>query len=147
VNKEEVRIAHLKDVDEIYLLHKKNILNNWSYDMLVDDYKQPSSSYYVYTINNKIVAYIAISIVVDEITITDIVVDEKYRNTGIATKLINHVEEIAKEKKVVSIFLEVRINNESAINLYKKLNFYKISVRKDYYNNPVCDAIVMVRKL
>ena len=41
------------------------------------------------------------------------------------------------------IILEVRAQNTPAINLYKKYSFKEISVRKNYYNNPVDDAIIM----
>ena len=49
------------------------------------------------------------------------------------------------ENDLLSLFLEVRKSNLAAVNLYKKHGFINVRVRKDYYNDPVEDAIVMTR--
>ena len=62
----------------------------------------------------------------DDFYISVIVVDEKYRNQGIGTLLLNHAVEIAKEKGCKKIVLDVDKDNETAQSLYKKFGFISI---------------------
>ena len=45
--------------------------------------------------------------------------------------------------KVKKVFLEVRSKNTSAIRLYENYGFKKIGIRREYYNNPTDDALLM----
>ncbi len=62
----------------------------------------------------------------DDFYISVIVVDEKYRNMGIGTLLLNHAVEIAKEKECKKIVLDVDRDNETALSLYKKFGFISL---------------------
>jgi len=62
-----------------------------------------------------------------------IYVNEKKRNLGYATKLLNNILENLETKKLEKINLEVSSNNINAINLYEKFQFKKIGIRKKYY--------------
>ena len=64
----------------------------------------------------------------------------EYRNKGIATILMEKLLEEA-----LDITLEVRIDNEIAINLYRKFGFEKVAIRKGYYNG--VDGILMERRV
>ena len=91
--------------------------------------------------NEKLVGFIHINKLYENIDIINIVVDKSYRRKGIATQLINHVIDYFDDVK--SIMLEVNVNNENAINLYKVNKFEVINVRKKYYGND--DALIMRR--
>jgi ribosomal protein S18 acetylase RimI-like enzyme len=54
------------------------------------------------------------------------------------------IEDLIKNN-VISVSLEVNVENISAINLYKKFAFEKATIRKNYYGNK--DAVLMIRKL
>jgi ribosomal-protein-alanine N-acetyltransferase len=77
----------------------------------------------------------------EEVEIIDAFVLEKYRRNNIMTSLFNY---LFKNEKYTKIFLEVSEENIGAINLYNKLGFKVISVRKGYYNG--IDAYVMEKK-
>ena len=51
-----------------------------------------------------------------------------------------------QEKGRGDVFLEVRVSNHGAKALYQRLGFAENGVRRDYYDNPVEDAIVMRRR-
>ena len=68
------------------------------------------------------------------------------RKNKIATKMLERLIEISKQRKLNNITLEVNINNKPAINLYKKYHFEEVGLRKKYYNN-TDDAIIMTLKL
>ena len=86
------------------------------------------------------VGYIDFSIMYEQIFVLD-----SYRKRKIATKLMNHMLNLCKEKQCENITLEVRIDNHSAISLYEKFQFQKIATRKNYYQTK--DAWLMERKM
>lgn len=52
-----------------------------------------------------------------------------------------------KDKGVLKIFLEVRVDNSSAISFYEKFNFKKLRKIKDYYTNPKVDGYAMLKEV
>ena len=73
----------------------------------------------------------------DVIHILKIFIDDKYKGNGYAKLLLDSLDD--------KIYLEVRKNNVSAIRFYEKNNFKIIDIKKDYYQNPTDDALIMVR--
>ena len=66
---------------------------------------------------------------------------------GIAEALMKEMEKRGMSKNVVTYFLEVRKSNEAAVNLYKKMGYVQIGVRKNFYEKPVEDALVMSKTI
>ena len=100
-----------------------------------------SEDIFGYYDNSKLVGFIHVLHSFECLEIINVVVDSVYRNKGIATKLINFV--ISYYDGLEYILLEVNDKNINAINLYKKLNFKVINIRKKYYGND--DALIMKR--
>lgn len=136
-----IRKANLKDINFINNLgiqinnnfektyNIKDYLNNEKYIILVNE------------LNNIINGLLIIYNNVDNFELEIIVVDNEYRNRGIAGNLLNYFfENLGKNKEII---LEVAVNNIKAIKLYKKNKFEIINVRKKYYKN--IDAYVMKR--
>ncbi len=95
----------------------------------------------VYELENNIVGFIEILDLKDEINIINIIVDKSHRRKKIGSQLLEYVIKSNQYKRFI---LEVKTNNEAAINLYKKFGFEKKGIRKGYYNG--VDAITMVRE-
>lgn len=91
-----------------------------------------------YLFENKIVGFILATRLYENIEIEFLYVDENYRNKKIATSLI---ENIQKGIGINRILLEVNVNNNKAINLYKKNGFKEINIRKGYYKGE--DGLIM----
>ena len=91
--------------------------------------------------------YIGAYLVLDEMSITDVAVLNKYRRQGIADSLLKALISEAEKRNAALINLEVRASNEAAINLYKKNGFKKIGVRRGFYSKPSEDAVLMKRDL
>ena len=79
----------------------------------------------------------------DRIEIDYIVVDKECRNLGIATKLLNYIED--KYSNINNITLEVRESNKEAISFYLKNGFKEVIKRKNYYKDE--DGILMIKNL
>ena len=82
----------------------------------------------------------------DEGYITNVAVFPQYRKKGVATALIKRVFELAREKKLAFVSLEVRVSNSNAIALYKKAGFKEEGRRKSFYRDPREDALIMTKR-
>ena len=64
-----------------------------------------------------------------------IFIDAKYRKKGLATKMLQHLESLAREKKMSILTLRVMPKNEPAINLYEKMGFEEYMNTREYLSN------------
>jgi ribosomal-protein-alanine N-acetyltransferase len=78
-----------------------------------------------------------------ESDILNMAVSPAYRGRGAGAALLAALIEISKKNNVEKITLEVRPNNTKAQKLYEKFGFKPIGRRKEYYKNPIEDAIIM----
>ena len=104
-----------------------------------EDFTTPESSHCI-------LGYAVLRQVGDDGELLKIAVDKQLRRKGVGALLMATVLEHAAEKAFESVFLEVRESNTAAIKLYEKYSFKVIRVRKDYYNDPVEDALIMNRE-
>lgn len=88
--------------------------------------------------SGEVTGYIAASEILDEQYLDSLAVRDDQRGKGVATALMKAAFDTGK-----SVYLEVRESNLPAINLYKKLGFTEYAKRRDYYDNPTEDAIMM----
>lgn len=99
--------------------------------------------YYVAVADGKIVGYAGMWHVITEGHITNVAVLEDYRKQGIGDALMAQLEQVAMEKEMIGITLEVRINNTPAQRLYHKHGYRAEGLRKNYYPDTHEDAVIM----
>lgn len=87
----------------------------------------------VYQQDEQIQAYGLVSIAANEAHILNICVAPEYQGQGLGRKMLYKLLDIAEEKGVDSVFLEVRRSNQVAVQLYQQEGFNRIGVRRDYY--------------
>lgn len=125
-------------LDDIRLI-EPNFNNNfdkfWSIDILKNDFKDINSKYIIAKIDNEIVGFAGIKVILDEADIMNIAVKTNKRNLGIGSMLLENLIKIAQDENCSNITLEVNETNKPAISLYEKYHFKRIGLRKKYYNN------------
>ena len=84
-------------------------------------------------------------IMADEAEILNLAVDSSQRRRGTGSQLIQEVIAASNSAGVRKIFLEVRQSNEAARNFYARMGFTETGRRRQYYRQPVEDAVVLVR--
>lgn len=94
---------------------------------------------------NKAIGYLGYFLIYDRIEIDYLYVEKKYRKKGYANILINKLVEISKKENCINITLEVNVNNNVAINLYKKNGFEIIKTIYNYYNGE--DGYLMLKEM
>ena len=92
-----------------------------------------------------VLGYAGILVVLDEGYITNIAVEPAYRRQGIARELLQVFERFALGNKLAFLTLEVRASNAAARALYTKEGYEEVGCRKNYYDYPKEDAIVMTK--
>ena len=136
MEKNNIVISEMSKDDLLYL---KDFLSEfddfWTFNVLEQEFNNNNTTYIVAKENNLVVGFAGLLMIVDEANVMNIVTKKDKRNSGIGTLLLEKLIEIAKEKKSTSITLEVNEKNIPAINLYKKLQFKEVGVRKKYYDN------------
>ena len=89
-----------------------------------------------------LMGYLIVTQVMDVADIDNIAVSPDFRRQGIASLLLD----TALEQMDADVFLEVRASNAPAIGLYQKSGFARIGIRRNYYEKPREDAILMKRE-
>lgn len=91
---------------------------------------------------NEVLGYVGLMFVIDEGYISNVAVAPEYRRQGVADKLISAL--IEREKDALAFMtLEVRESNLPAISLYAKHGFIEVGKRKNYYDRPKENALLM----
>lgn len=89
--------------------------------------------------------YILYHTVLDESVIINFAVDPAFQRQGLGTKLLSHTLDLMVGRQVRNFFLDVRVSNVPAQNLYAKYGFLPLGFRKKYYSHPEEDSVVMVK--
>ena len=137
-------------IDEVYNIDALSFPIPWSKKSIEEELNNPLSIFLVAKEDEKIIGFAICWFVMDECHIGSIAVLPEYRNQGIATELFNTISKEFETHKTKNVLLEVRVSNENAINLYKKLGFSEVCVRPQYYKNPdgtYEDALNMIKDL
>ena len=93
--------------------------------------------------DGEILGYQCTYVSFDEGELTNIAVKKSARGKGVGAHLIRCLQEKAKESGVERIVLEARVTNEAAISLYQKMGFVNLGIRKNLYEHPVEDGVIM----
>lgn len=136
MEKNNIVISEMSEADLLYLKNSLNEFDDfWTFNILEQEFKNENTTYIVAKENDFVVGFAGLLMIVDEANIMNIVTKKDKRNSGIGTLLLKKLIELAREKNSTSITLEVNEKNIPAINLYKKLQFKEVGVRKKYYDN------------
>lgn len=130
-----IREATISEVSSIMVLEAEGIDHPWTIDaikeLINDDNKLAVVA--VNSDNQEVMGYIGVSTVIDEAEVGNLCVLGKYRRIGIATKIMDKLFEMLKERGIKTLFLEVNHDNYRAIALYEKMGFKAYGSRRDYY--------------
>lgn len=143
LNKIDIDILKEEDLEEITRIEKETFSIPWSYDSFKDTIDNENTLYLVAHKDKEVAGYAGLWQSLDEGEITNVAVDAKFRRLGIANKLLNILEEKGHERGINAFFLEVRESNEAAIKLYEKQGFKHLGKRKNFYEKPREDALIM----
>lgn len=144
----EIRPLTEKQLDEVWELNRRCFREGENYPRHTLQYllSDPNTlSYRAATSQNETVGFVFVTITDDGAGhVTTIGVAPEHRKRGLAVRLMAHIEKALQKRSIHTIFLEVRITNTAAQNLYRQLNFSTVQHLPKYYSNGE-DAYLMVK--
>lgn len=143
MEKFSVEMMSLNDLELIKDILQTEFDEFWTYEILQQELLSNNSKYIVVkNLNNNIVGFAGIKIILDTAELMNIVTRKSFRLCGIGKLMLEYLINMCKKVKIKTLNLEVNSQNTIAISLYKKYNFKEVGLRKKYYNNTY-DAILM----
>lgn len=143
-----IREMNLDDVDRVCVLEEMAFSMPWHKESFIEMIENKDALYLVADDGNAgVIGCCGVRSIVGEGDISNVVVHPDFRKKGIAydmlTQLLSRGE---KDFGIKEFTLEVRLSNMSAIHLYEKLGFASEGIRKNFYEEPVEDALIMWKR-
>ena len=148
-NQMRVRIVPMTadHLDEVAELERVCFSVPWSRNMLKEELDNALSALLVALDDDgRVVGYAGVQVILDEGYITNVAVRPDCRRRGVAAQLLKVFLDFAQGNKLAFLTREVRESNHAAIILYGRHGFRSVGRRRNYYEHPREDAIIMTRE-
>ena len=147
MEKIEIRRMREQDVSQAAAIEKENFSLPWTEESFQQALEKKENIYLTALEGEQVVGYIGMWTVLDEGEITKVSVKKDRQGRHIGRRLLEILEQEGKKAGVASFFLEVRQSNAPAIHLYENCGFSVQGIRKNFYENPREDGILMEKKV
>ncbi len=135
-----------EDILKISELEKECFEDPWSYRMFAEAFSSKLFCGVCAEDNGELAGYACETVLFENAEIDNVAVSPLWRRQGIGTKLLDRLEEKAKERGAEVSLLEARVSNSPALLLYLRRGYRGIYTRPRYYPDGE-DAIVMQKDL
>lgn len=142
-----LREMKIQDSGQIAELEQEIFTDAWTQTGIEETFAQAHSVIVVAEEESKIQGYCILYVVFDEAEIARIGVTERVRHSGVGSLILQFGEKICKEKGTERLLLDVREGNLPARKFYEKHGFLVDGVRKNFYDNPKEDGVLMSKNL
>ena len=133
-------------LEELERLERICFSRPWSKRMLGEELENQCAAFLVAEDENgTVLGYAGLLVMIDEGYITNVAVFPEYRRLGVAAKIIEVYMNFAQANDLAFLTLEVRPSNEAALALYRRFGFEEVGRRKNYYDLPKEDALILTR--
>ena len=139
----QVQDAGNKHLSQLEELEKLCFSLPWTREQLESQLPDGQHIFLVAVEGERVLGYVGMMFVLDEGYISNVAVSPEARRRGIGDALISEVLLRAEEKALSFVTLEVRQSNAPAAALYEKHGFTAVGKRKNYYDLPREDAVLM----
>ncbi len=144
-DKDELEITQMRpeDAAEVAAIERMTFSLPWSEQGFLSSLQSQDTVYLTVRQKGKLIAYCGFLQSFEEADITNVAVHPDFRGKGIGYTMLCELMERGRKRGVERYTLEVRAGNAHAIRLYRKLGFESIGIRKNFYEKPKEDAVIM----
>ncbi len=142
---DRVQYMNESHIDSVVKIENACFSHPWTKEGIIEALNN-RTKFFVFEKNNEVMGYVGVSVILDEGYITNIAVLPEYQGLGIGKALMKKLDDLAKLENLSFISLEVRTTNQKAISLYEKFGYKTEGVRKNFYDNPKEDALIMTKR-
>lgn len=139
----EIRKISENDIEAIAYLESEIFSDAWSEKSIKETYENQNACILGAYKEGVLAGYVIFYYVLDEGEIARIAVSPQYRRQGVADQIFAGLLGFCTEKSIERILLDVRISNEPAIAFYRKSGFAEDGIRRNFYDYPKEDALLM----
>jgi ribosomal-protein-alanine N-acetyltransferase len=143
IDEVSIRPMRLADLTRVLEIELQCFTMPWSEATFRGLLRRSDADLYVAEINNEVVGYSVFWSVIDQGELGNVSVAPGWRRRGIGERLVKTVLHSAGQRGVREVFLEVRVSNTAAQKLYERYGFAQVGRRRNYYLEPIEDALVM----
>ena len=136
----DVSAEHIRQIEEI---ERDCFSRPWTAEQLKSQMSDAQHEFIAAVSDGRVLGYVGLMYVLDEGYISNVAVHPDARRQGIGDTLIDALAAKAAELELAFLTLEVRESNAPAIALYAKHGFHPVGKRKNYYDAPKEDAVLM----
>jgi ribosomal-protein-alanine N-acetyltransferase len=142
------RLASKEDLDGVLAIEEASFNNPTTREWYEGELKRPEVCfiYVLRTEGHPVAGFCAFWLVAEQAHINNLAVLPELRGRGLGTELLRAISDEARGLGASLLTLEVRESNVPARRLYERAGFYQDGVRKNYYTNPIEDALILSRK-
>ena len=139
------RVSSTDDLDGVLAIEEASFNNPTTRDWYERELERPDVCFiYVLRVPGQpVAAFCAFWLVAGQAHINNLAVVPELRGRGLGTQLIQAVIAEAAHLGATVMTLEVRESNTAALQLYQGAGFKQEGVRKNYYTQPVEDALIL----
>jgi len=140
-----IRPMLLADLSAVESIEKQCFPDPWSAVVFEHALNDSLSLWLAAEYYGILVGYAGMQAVLDEGYIENVAVAPSFRRQGVASTLLQAMDEEARRRRLNFLSLEVRIGNTGAIALYDSFGYASVGIRKGYYLRPPEDALIMTK--
>lgn len=136
------------DLDEVVTIERASFGMPWSRGAFLYEIEQNRvARCWVLREDDRVVAYLCLWEIGDELHVTNIAVHPGLRRRGLARRLLGAILEDGRARRLRAVTLEVRPTNDEARTLYESFGFRVVGRRRGYYYDTGEDALIMESEL
>jgi len=140
----KIRLAERRDIGELLVIEEAQFPEPWTKRILLDEIENTETRRYTVAVEKRrIIGYLGVMFVLDELHVNTIGTLPQEEGRGIATSLLDDAWADAHERGLKRATLEVAVSNKRAIDLYYRYGFRPVGVRKNYYEKSNEDALIL----
>ena len=146
----DVRVRPMRagDVARVAAIEREAFTSPWKEETFRTLLGRPGAELLVLETDvDGVIGYTVLWCIEDQGELANIGIDGTHRGRGLGSLLLDRCIELARERGVRSLYLEVRESNDRARRMYTARGFEEIGVRRNYYDEPREDARVLVKRL
>jgi [ribosomal protein S18]-alanine N-acetyltransferase len=132
------------DLDEVVTIERASFGMPWSRGAFLYEIEQNRAARcWVLRDDDRVVAYLCLWEIGDELHVTNIAVHPGLRRRGLARRLLGAILDDGRARGLRAVTLEVRPTNDEARTLYESFGFRVVGRRRGYYYDTGEDALIM----
>lgn len=135
-----------EDLEQVSTMEAACFSMPWSKKSFEENLNRSDAVYVVARDGDKVLGYCGAYVILNEADINQVAVDPLHRKKGVGGKMLAALLDKLGKAGTDAVTLEVRKSNEAAIALYESMGFVTEGIRKNFYEKPVEDALIMWKR-